>query len=203
VLEIICIRGGVITQLEAAEMEQIMAEAKCDCAKSGIAVRFQITVVSYCDFLSEYDPASTEGHAWLLEPEPAESSAADDAAAPRESLLAQLALRDEAMIFTGATGAMRGKPPYIAFAQGKAGVRMLAQAREFGPEGLHVSHVIIDGGVGGSRLGDIMGVDVEGAVSEGSMLAPDSCAETFYQLHLQDPSAWTQEMELRPMNETW
>ena len=109
------------------------------------------------------------------------------------------------LIFTGATGAMRGKPPYIAFAQGKAGVRMLAQsmAREFGPEGLHVSHVIIDGGVGGSRLGDIMGVDVEGAVSEGSMLAPDACAETFYQLHLQDPSAWTQEMELRPMNETW
>ena len=60
------------------------------------------------------------------------------------------------LIFTGATGAMRGKPPFIAFAQGKAGVRMLAQsmAREFAPQGLHVAHVIIDGGVGGSRLGD-------------------------------------------------
>eukprot|EP01043_Picozoa_sp_COSAG02_P008969 COSAG02_NODE_298_length_25350_cov_48.266999_2_plen_146_part_00 len=109
------------------------------------------------------------------------------------------------LIFTGATGAMRGKPPYIAFAQGKAGVRMLAQSmsREFGPSGLHVAHVIIDGGVGGSRLADVMGVDVDARVDEAAMLAPDACAESFWQLHLQHPSAWTQEMELRPMKETW
>ena len=83
---------------------------------------------------------------------------------------------------------------------------MLAQSmsREFGPEGLHVAHVIIDGGVGGSRLGDVYkDRDVVAAASDGTMLAPDACAESFYQLHLQHPSAWTQEMELRPMKENW
>ena len=118
VLEIICIRGGVITQLEAAEMEQIMTEATSDCAKSGIAVRFQITEVAYFDLLSEFDPASMEGHdARQLEPEPepAESSATDDvrhgdsagvpsattqadpASEQGDALLAQLALKDEAI----------------------------------------------------------------------------------------------------------
>lgn len=142
------------------------------------------------------------------------------------------------LIFTGATGAMRGRPPFIAFAQGKSGVRecsapllpprptalrghvealllnpatprrsagMLAQsmAREFAPEGLHVAHVIIDGGVGGDRLRDAMGRDVASAVSDNTMLDPFACAESFWQLHLQQPSAWTQEMELRPAKETW
>jgi hypothetical protein len=54
-LDVICIKGGFITQLEAAEMERIMSEAKDDCAKSGIEVKYRITEVSYYDFLSEYE----------------------------------------------------------------------------------------------------------------------------------------------------
>merc|ERR1711969_398114 len=56
VLDVTCIQGGFITQLEAAEMERIMREATGDCAKSGITVRYAITEVSYCEFLSEYEP---------------------------------------------------------------------------------------------------------------------------------------------------
>ena len=55
-LEIICIKGGFVTQLEAAEMENIMAEATADCLKSEIAVKYRITEVSFYDFLSGYEP---------------------------------------------------------------------------------------------------------------------------------------------------
>ena len=54
-LDVICIKGGFITSLEAAEMAQIMADAQSDCAKSGISVRFTITEVSYHDFQQGYD----------------------------------------------------------------------------------------------------------------------------------------------------
>jgi len=54
-LDVTCIKGGFITQLEAAEMGRIMSEARDDCAKSGIEVKYRITEVSYYDFLSEYE----------------------------------------------------------------------------------------------------------------------------------------------------
>ena len=60
-LDVICIQGGFITQLEAAEMGRIMSEAKSDCLKSGITVQYKITEVSYYDFLSEYEDLS-DGH---------------------------------------------------------------------------------------------------------------------------------------------
>ena len=58
VLNVTCIRGGDITQLEAEEMERIMCEATRDCAKSGVTVTYEISKVSYCEFLSEYGPAA-------------------------------------------------------------------------------------------------------------------------------------------------
>ena len=54
-LNVTCIEGGSITQLEAAEMDRIMQEAKRDCSMSGITVRYQITKMPYCDFLAKYD----------------------------------------------------------------------------------------------------------------------------------------------------
>jgi hypothetical protein len=60
-LDVTCIKGGPITQLEAAEMGRIMGEAEADCAKSGITVKYKITEVSYYDFLSEYEPALIHG----------------------------------------------------------------------------------------------------------------------------------------------
>ena len=107
------------------------------------------------------------------------------------------------LIFTGATGGLRGKPPFIAFAQGKAGVRWLAQsmAREFGPSGLHVAHIIIDGGVDGTRLRELSSNPDRLANMKG--ISVDSTAETMWQLHMQHPSAWTQELEVRPFAENW
>ena len=111
------------------------------------------------------------------------------------------------LIFTGATGGLRGKPPFIAFAQGKAGVRFLAQSmgREFGPKGLHVAHVIIDGAVDGARLHNVYGGKDNFDKKNGKWggLNVDHAANAFFSLHKQHPSAWTHEIELRPLVENW
>jgi NAD(P)-dependent dehydrogenase (short-subunit alcohol dehydrogenase family) len=99
------------------------------------------------------------------------------------------------VIFTGATAALRGGANFQNMAVAKFGVRALAQsmAREFQPRGIHVAHVIIDGQIESERAGRSVaerGID--------AVLAPDAIAEAYYQLHLQPPSAWTQELDLRP-----
>lgn len=104
------------------------------------------------------------------------------------------------VVFIGATASLRGKPPFVAFAQGKAGVRLLAQSmsREYGPKGLHVAHLVVDGIVDGSRIRSMMpNLDKDTGVGV------DSTAETVWQLSVQDPSAWTHELEVRPFKETW
>ncbi|KAJ8610492.1 hypothetical protein CTAYLR_007772 [Chrysophaeum taylorii] len=112
------------------------------------------------------------------------------------------------LIFTGATASMRGKPPFVAFAAAKAGVRYLAQsmAREFGPRGLHVAHVVIDGIVAGERLENVAKagawpIDKDTIKARG--LDIDAVAETFWHLHTQSPQSWTHELELRPFSENW
>lgn len=97
------------------------------------------------------------------------------------------------IIYTGATGAMRGRAEYINMAVGKFGVRALAQsmARDLGPRGIHVAHVILDGGILSTRSGDA-------ARDRLSSMFPEHIAETYYQLHLQHRSTWTQEIDLRP-----
>lgn len=106
------------------------------------------------------------------------------------------------LLFTGATAALRGKPPFAAFAAAKAGLRSLSQslAREFGPQGVHVAHVVIDGGIDGERLRAGAPQRVEQAGADG-LLQLEAIAETYWQLHAQHRSAWTQEIDLRPFNE--
>ena len=108
------------------------------------------------------------------------------------------------VIFTGASGSLRGKAGYAQFAAAKAGLRMISQsmAREFGPLGLHVAHVLIDGGINGERLKRGLPGIVE-ARGENGLLNVDPIAETYWQIHLQHPSAWTQEVDLRPYKETF
>lgn len=108
------------------------------------------------------------------------------------------------VIFTGASASMRGRPLFAAFASAKAGLRMIAQsmAREFGPQGIHVAHVVIDGVVAGERVRGFLPGLVEGK-GEDATLAPPDIAETYWQLHLQPRNAWTHELELRPFVETW
>jgi len=111
------------------------------------------------------------------------------------------------VVFIGATASMRGKPPFVAFAQGKAGVRFLAQsmAREYGPKGLHVVHLVVDGMVDGSRIRSSGFADIPKLEKSGGPwgIGVDSTAETVWQLSVQDPSAWTHELEVRPFKEPW
>jgi NAD(P)-dependent dehydrogenase (short-subunit alcohol dehydrogenase family) len=108
------------------------------------------------------------------------------------------------LIFTGATASLRGRPPFAAFAAAKAGLRSLSQslAREFGPRGVHVAHVVIDGGIDGERLRTASPQRAEQAGVDG-LLQPDAIAESYWQLHHQHRSAWTQELDLRPYRETF
>ena len=104
------------------------------------------------------------------------------------------------VILTGATAALRGSARFAALATGKFGLRALAQsmAREFGPQGIHVAHVIIDGQINTPRLREAQ-PDRE----ESTTLSPESIAETYWQLHAQDPTAWTLELDLRPAGESF
>ncbi|MDM0059075.1 SDR family NAD(P)-dependent oxidoreductase [Variovorax fucosicus] len=106
------------------------------------------------------------------------------------------------LLFTGATAALRGKPPFAAFASAKAGLRSLSQslAREFGPQGIHVAHVVIDGGIDGERLRSSAPQRAAEAGDDG-LLQLDAIAESYWQLHLQHRSAWSQEIDLRPFKE--
>ncbi|KAL7412651.1 hypothetical protein BDY24DRAFT_416029 [Mrakia frigida] len=92
------------------------------------------------------------------------------------------------LIFTGATASRKGSSKFGAFAVGKFGLSALAQslAREFGPEGIHVAHVVLDG---------VLGKDSE------SRINPDSIASSFVYLHNQDRTAFTFELDLRPASE--
>jgi NAD(P)-dependent dehydrogenase (short-subunit alcohol dehydrogenase family) len=119
----------------------------------------------------------------------------------REAVRAMLAAPASArhrgtIVFTGATASLRGGANFHNLAVGKFGLRALAQsmAREFQPQGIHVAHVVIDGQIrNDARPGYTAGERGEDAV-----LDPDAIADTYYQLHLQPPSAWTLELELRP-----
>jgi NAD(P)-dependent dehydrogenase (short-subunit alcohol dehydrogenase family) len=107
-------------------------------------------------------------------------------------------------VFTGASGSLRGKPGFAQFAAAKAGLRMIAQsmAREYGAKGVHVAHVVIDGGINGHRLRSRRPQIVEERGEDG-LLGVDAIAETYWQIHRQPRSAWTQEVDLRPFKETF
>jgi NAD(P)-dependent dehydrogenase (short-subunit alcohol dehydrogenase family) len=106
------------------------------------------------------------------------------------------------IVFTGATASLRGRPPFTAFASAKAGLRSLAQsmAREFGPLGIHVGHVVIDGGIDGERLN---AAAPQLKINRGAdgLLNIDAIADAYWHLHRQHPSAWTHELDLRPFKE--
>ncbi len=100
------------------------------------------------------------------------------------------------LLFTGASASVKGYPLSAPFAMGKFALRGLVQslARELAPKNLHVAHFIIDGGIAkAGRAGyepDADGPD--------SRLQPDAIAESYWQIHHQNRSAWTWEIELRP-----
>jgi len=120
----------------------------------------------------------------------------------REAAKLLLPHRSGTILFTGASASLRGRPAFAHFSAAKAGLRMLSQsmAREFGPQGLHVAHVVIDGGINGERIKTLRPEVVDERGPNG-LLEIDAIAETYWQLHAQPPSAWTQEIDLRPFKE--
>jgi NAD(P)-dependent dehydrogenase (short-subunit alcohol dehydrogenase family) len=98
-----------------------------------------------------------------------------------------------AILFTGASASVKGYAQSAPFAMGKFALRGLAQsmARELAPQGIHVAHIVIDGGIKSARRG-------EPADAPASLLDPDAIAATYLHVIRQPRSAWAWEVELRP-----
>jgi NAD(P)-dependent dehydrogenase (short-subunit alcohol dehydrogenase family) len=106
------------------------------------------------------------------------------------------------ILFTGASASLRGRAGFAAFAAAKAGLRAVAQsmARELGPQGIHVAHIVIDGGINGERLRSRRPERVREAGADG-LLELDAIADAFLHILGQHRSAWTHELDLRPFKE--
>ncbi len=108
------------------------------------------------------------------------------------------------LLFTGATASVRGGAGYSAFAGAKHALRALAQslARELGPQGVHVAHVVVDGMIDGVFARGIA-PDAAERLAREEILDPEEIARNYVWLHRQRRSAWTFEMDLRPWSEKW
>ena len=106
------------------------------------------------------------------------------------------------MLFTGATASLRGAANFSAFAGAKAALRALAQslARELGPRGIHVAHVVIDGAIDTAFIRENFPERYALKEQEG-ILNPDHIADSYWMLHMQPRDAWTHELDLRPWME--
>jgi NAD(P)-dependent dehydrogenase (short-subunit alcohol dehydrogenase family) len=116
----------------------------------------------------------------------------------QEAARRMLPHRRGAILFTGASASVKGYAQSVPFAMGKFALRGLAQsmARELAPQGIHVAHVVIDGGIRSARR-------TEPADRPDSMLDPDAIAATYMHLLRQPRSAWTWEVEVRPWVENF
>ena len=102
------------------------------------------------------------------------------------------------ILFTGATASVKSYANSAGFAVGKFGLRALAfsMAREFGPKGVHVGHIVVDGGIRADHRPE------DPAVPD-KWLSPDAIAESYWHLHAQHRSSWTVELDVRPWVETF
>jgi NAD(P)-dependent dehydrogenase (short-subunit alcohol dehydrogenase family) len=113
------------------------------------------------------------------------------------------------IFFTGATASLRGGIGYTAFASAKFGLRAVAQsmARELGPQGIHVAHLIIDAGVDTAfvreRIRARGGEEAVANIQPGQLMDPASIGEAYWMLHSQHRDAWTHELDVRPYGERW
>jgi NAD(P)-dependent dehydrogenase (short-subunit alcohol dehydrogenase family) len=111
----------------------------------------------------------------------------------QQAVKRMLPKRHGAILFTGASASVKGYPQSAPFAMGKFALRGLAQsmARELSPQGIHIAHFVIDGGIRSAAR-------TEPADRPDSMLDPDAIAASYWSVLQQPRSAWTWEVELRP-----
>ena len=114
------------------------------------------------------------------------------------------------ILFTGATGALRGPPGLSSFSPGKFGLRALCQiiTREYQPQGIHACFIVVDAPVDGKLIGGVRRRqwEREGAKEkledlDSYLLQPADLAHTYWFLHTQPRSSWTQELDVRPQKE--
>ena len=108
------------------------------------------------------------------------------------------------VLFTGATASLRGKPNTTVFAAAKAGLRSLAQsmARAYGPQGIHVAHVVVDGGIAGDKI--VKGLpQFAQAMGEDGLVSLTGLADAYWYLYTQPRAAWTHELDLRTFKESF
>ncbi|MFB6310894.1 MAG: SDR family NAD(P)-dependent oxidoreductase [Salinirussus sp.] len=184
-----------------------------DLGENALPVQVDITdeaaVVDGFDAVREaYGPVdilvnNASGAAWdgLLDIDPPAFEQALAVSATGALLCAQEAVADMlegdggTVIFSGATSSIRGRGGAVGFSAAKFAARGLAEAmaRELGPEGVHVAHVVIDGQI----LGPYDPEDFDDRDEE-TFLDPDAIADAYWDLVTQDRSAWTLELDLRP-----
>ena len=122
----------------------------------------------------------------------------------REVAKKMLPRKQGSILFTGATASLRGNSGFAAFSGGKHALRALAQsmAKELGPEGIHVAHVVVDGLIQNESTKALM-PDLFASKAKDGIIEPDDLAEVYWQLHSQPRTAWTFEQDVRPYAEPW
>ncbi len=110
--------------------------------------------------------------------------------------------RPQTILFTGATASVRGASGFAAFAGAKHALRALAQsmARELGPRGIHVAHVVVDGAIDTEFIRENFPERYALKAQDG-ILNPEHIADSYWMLHAQPRDAWTHELDLRPYME--
>jgi NAD(P)-dependent dehydrogenase (short-subunit alcohol dehydrogenase family) len=186
--------------LEALTRETGALAFACDAAKPAEVEKLFSDIEAACGApdIVIYN-ASSRARGPLVDLDPGEVERALAVSAFGGFLVAQqaarrmLAKKHGAILFTGASASVKGYAQSAPFAMGKFALRGLAQsmARELAPQGIHVAHIVIDGGIKSARRG-------EPPHAPGSLLDPDAIAATYLHLIRQPRSAWAWEIELRP-----
>ena len=122
----------------------------------------------------------------------------------KQSLRRMIPAGEGSVLFTGASASLRGRPGFGAFNSAKAALRNMAQAmaKEYGADGIHVGHVVVDGGILGEKI-LTRRPDIVERVGEDGLIDIDGIVDAFVYLHNQPKSAWSFELDVRTSKENW
>ena len=122
----------------------------------------------------------------------------------REALRYMVPTGKGTLLFTGASASLRGRPNFGAFNSAKAGLRSLAQAiaKEYGPQGIHVGHIVVDGAIAGEKIMNRI-PDFEEKLNEGRLINLKGIVDGYVFLYKQSGHSWTFELDLRTSKEKW
>lgn len=122
----------------------------------------------------------------------------------REAVRRMIPSGGGSLLFTGASASLRGCSGFGAFNSSKAGLRILGQAmaREYAADGIHVGHVVVDGGIAGEKISRRV-ADFSSRLKRGQLIGIEGIVEAFAFLHKQPRNAWSFELDVRTSKESW